>query len=241
MGDKGIQSSNADAAAAKRRSDRSSGTGAHGVGAPGSGPLGTRRLESDPEGLNPQDVIQQSLAGVGARLRGLRQEQGRTLEEVAELAGMSLSTLSRLESGKRKPSLELLLPLARIYGLPLDELVGTPPIGDPRIHITPQKINGQTVLPLSRGAIGVQAFKHIVDGRQTPKLGAFKTHPGYEWAYVIKGKLSLILGDKSMTLSAGEAAEFDTRTPHWFGSAEETGVEFLSLFGPEGQRVHLKK
>ena len=154
---------------------------------------------------------------------------------------MSLSTLSRLESGKRKPSLELLLPLAGIYGLPLDELVGTPPIGDPRIHITPQKFHGQTVLPLSRGAIGVQAFKHIVDGRQTPKLGALKTHPGFEWVYVIRGKLSLILGDKSMTLSAGEAAEFDTRTPHWFGSAEDSGVEFLSLFGPEGQRVHLKK
>lgn len=188
-----------------------------------------------------QDAIRQSLAGVGVRLRARRTEQGRTLEEVAELAGMSMSTLSRLESGKRKPSLELLLPLASVYGLPLDELVGTPQIGDPRIHITPRKMHGQTILPLSRGAIGVQAFKHIVDGKQTPKLGAMKTHPGFEWVYVIRGKLHLLLGDKAMVLSAGEAAEFDTRTPHWFGSAEEAGVEYLSLFGPEGQRVHLKK
>lgn len=155
--------------------------------------------------------------------------------------GISPSALSRLELGKRKPSLELLLPLAGIYGPPLDELVGTPPIGDPRIHITPQKINGQTVLPLSRGSIGVQAFKHIVDGKQAPKLGALKTHPGFEWVYVIRGRLSLILGDRSMTLDAGEAAEFDTHTPHWLGSAEVSGVEYLSLFGPEGQRVHLRK
>lgn len=190
--------------------------------------------------LDPQEAIQQSLAGVGVRLRGLRQEQGRTLDEVAEQAGMSTSTLSRLESGKRKPSLELLLPLAGVYGLPLDELVGTPPIGDPRIHISPRKFGDQTILPLSRGAIGVQAFKHIVDGRQTPRLGSLKTHPGFEWVYVIRGKLTLILGDRTMVLSAGEAAEFDTRTPHWFGGADDDGVEYLSLFGPEGQRVHMK-
>lgn len=209
-------------------------------GAKGTGPLGTVKFGRDSEELSPEEAIRHSLAGVGARLRSLRQEQNRTLDEVAELAGMSTSTLSRLESGKRKPTLELLLPLAGIYGLPLDELVGTPPVGDPRIHIAPQRFDGQTVLPLSRGAIGVQAFKHIVDGRQTPKLGSLKTHPGFEWVYVIRGRLNLILGDRSMTLNAGEAAEFDTRTPHWFGSAEETGVEYLSLFGPEGQRVHLK-
>lgn len=190
--------------------------------------------------VEAREAVRQSLAGVGARLRSLRQEQNRTLDEVAELAGMSTSTLSRLESGKRKPSLELLLPLAGVYGLPLDELVGTPPIGDPRIHISPRKFHDQTILPLSRGAIGVQAFKHIVDGRQAPKLGALKTHPGFEWVYVIRGRLTLILGDRTMILSAGEAAEFDTRTPHWFGGADDDGVEYLSLFGPEGQRVHMK-
>nr|WP_252199557.1 cupin domain-containing protein [Brevibacterium sp. RIT 803] len=68
-----------------------------------------------------------------------------------------------------------------------------------------------------------------------------KTHPGFEWGYVIRGRLSLTLGDESMTLDAGEAAEFDTRIPHWLGSAEGSGGEYLSLFGPEGQRVHLRK
>ncbi|SMX93720.1 transcriptional regulator, XRE family with cupin sensor [Brevibacterium linens] len=189
--------------------------------------------------VEAREAVRQSLAGVGIRLRGLRQEQNRTLDEVAELAGMSTRTLSRLETGKRKPSLEL-LPLVGVYGLPLGELVGTPLIGDPRIHISPRKFHDQTILPLSRGAIGVQAFKHIVDGRQTPKLGALKTHPGFEWVYVIRGRLTLILGDRTMILSAGEAAEFDTRTPHWFGGADDDGVEYLSLFGPEGQRVHMK-
>ena len=118
-------------------------------------------LADGPAPIEAEEAIRQSLAGVGARLRGLRQEQGRTLEKVAELAGMSTSTLSRLESGKRKPSLELLLPLAGVYGLPLDELVGTPPIGDPRIHISPRKFHDQTVLPLSRGAIGEIGRAHV--------------------------------------------------------------------------------
>jgi quercetin dioxygenase-like cupin family protein len=68
-----------------------------------------------------------------------------------------------------------------------------------------------------------------------------KTHEGYEWVYVLNGHLRLRLGDRDLTLSPGEAAEFDTRVPHWFGPVSDAEpVEFLSLFGREGQRAHLR-
>nr|BFE43030.1 hypothetical protein GCM10017547_09230 [Pseudarthrobacter oxydans] len=71
------------------------------------------------------------LAAVGPRLRALRLARDITLSAVADATGISMSTLSRLESGHRRPNLELLLPLARAYHVPLDELVGAPATGDP--------------------------------------------------------------------------------------------------------------
>lgn len=181
------------------------------------------------------------LTTVGPRLRALRRERGTTLAKLAAATGISLSTLSRLESGQRKPTLELLLPLAREYRVPLDELVGAPATGDPRIHPRPVTRNGQTIIPLTRHLGGMHAFKHIIPpGRNTEPEPELKVHEGYEWLYVLSGRLRLVLGSRDLVLTAGEAAEFDTRTPHAFGNAGPQPVEFLSLFGPQGERMHVR-
>ncbi|MGW0187675.1 helix-turn-helix domain-containing protein [Streptomyces sp. NPDC003362] len=178
------------------------------------------------------------LAGVGPRLRRLRKEREVTLSALSEATGISVSTLSRLESGLRKPSLELLLPIAQAHQVPLDELVGAPPVGDPRVRAKPVTRGGRTHWPLTRQPGGLQAFKVLEpQRRQEPDP---RTHEGYEWLYVLSGKLRLVLGEHDVVLSAGEAAEFDTRVPHWFGSTGEGPVEFLSLFGPQGERMHVR-
>jgi transcriptional regulator with XRE-family HTH domain len=180
------------------------------------------------------------LAAVGPRLRALRQEHGTTLAALSETTGISVSTLSRLESGQRRATLELLLPLARAYRVPLDELVGAPPTGDPRIYARPLRhSSGQTILPLTRQATGLQAFKHIIPAGPLQELDP-KTHEGYEWMYVLNGRLRLVLGEHDLVLPAGEAAEFDTRVPHWFGSANGESVEFLTIFGRQGERMHVR-
>jgi transcriptional regulator with XRE-family HTH domain len=180
------------------------------------------------------------LAAVGPRLRALRQHRETTLTDLATETGISVSTLSRLESGQRRPNLELLLPLARAYGVPLDELVGAPPTGDPRVHLRPIRHHGMTLVPLTRRPGGVQAYKHLIPAsRGTPDVNP-QTHEGYEWLYVLSGRLRLVLGDRDLVLVPGEAAEFDTRVPHWFGSADQAAVEFLSLFGRQGERAHVR-
>jgi len=183
--------------------------------------------------------LDQALATVGPRLRALRQERDTTLAGLSRETGISVSTLSRLESGDRRPTLELLLPLAKAHGVTLDELVGAPPTGDPRVHLRPVTRNGMTMLPLTRRPGGIQAYKLIIPaGRRTePDL---KVHEGYEWVYVLNGRLRLVLGDRDLVLTPGEAAEFDTRLPHWFGCADGEAVEFLSLFGRQGERAHLR-
>jgi transcriptional regulator with XRE-family HTH domain len=172
-------------------------------------------------------------------LRALRKDRGVTLAELSATTGISVSTLSRLESGGRRATLELLLPLARAHQVPLDELVGAPATGDPRVHLRPITQHGMAIVPLTRQSVGLQAFKHLIAAGSTREPDV-RTHEGYEWLYVLSGRLRVILGDHDLVLPAGEAAEFDTRVPHWFGSVNGEAVEFLSLFGPQGERMHVR-
>lgn len=187
--------------------------------------------------LNERDT-DEVLAGVGPRLRRIRKERGATLAGLSEATGISVSTLSRLESGLRKPSLELLLPIARAHQVPLDELVGAPPVGDPRVRSKPIVRGGRTHWPLTRQPGGLLAYKMLEPARSIEPDP--RVHEGYEWMYVLSGRLRLVLGDHDVVLGPGEAAEFDTRVPHWFGSTGQGPVEFLSIFGPQGERMHVR-
>lgn len=184
--------------------------------------------------------LDEVLAAVGARLRTLRGAQGATLAEVAAETGISVSTLSRLEAGRRKPTLELLLPLARAYQVPLDELVDAPETGDPRVRIRPIKRHGRTFVPLTRRPGGLQAFKLIVPPHDPPEPYRPRTHEGYEWLYVLSGRVHLVLGGRRLDLGPGEVVEFDTRTPHVVANRGEHPAEVLALFGPQGERMHVR-
>lgn len=181
------------------------------------------------------------LTAVGPRLRALRRLRGTTLAQLSETTGISLSTLSRLESGQRRPTLELLLPLARAHRVALDELVGAPETGDPRVRPRPFVRHGTTYVPLTRNLGGLHAFKQILPATEgPPPEPEFGVHEGYEWLYVLSGRLRLLLGEHDLVLGPGEAAEFDTRTPHAFVNAGPQPAEFLSLFGPQGERIHVR-
>lgn len=181
------------------------------------------------------------MEAVGPRLRGLRVERGTTLAQLSESTGISVSTLSRLESGQRKPTLELLLPLARAHQVQLDELVDAPTTGDPRIHAKPIKHHGGAlIIPLSKRPGGLQAFKQIVPVGWPGGEVSQKTHEGYDWVYVLSGRIRIVLGDNDFVLAEGEVAEFDTRVPHWFGNAGTTPAEMLCLYGPQGERMHVR-
>ena len=185
------------------------------------------------------DELAQVLTEVGPRLRALRERRNITLAALSKATGISVSTLSRLESSGRRPSLELLLPLAKAHQVPLDELVGAPPTGDPRVHLQPIHRGDETMIPLNRQPGGLRAFKHILPAgvRLKPEP---RTHEGYEWLYVLTGRLRLVLGEHDVVLKAGEVAEFDTHVPPWFGNGDDRPVEFLSLFGPQGERMHVR-
>jgi transcriptional regulator with XRE-family HTH domain len=187
------------------------------------------------------EAVNRTLGAVGPKLKRLRLHRDVTLADLAAETGISTSTLSRLEAGLRRPTLEQLLPLARAYGVTLDELVDAPPTGDPRINLRPIPCgDGSVILPLTRRPGGIQAYKFVLPAGSDDTEPDLRTHEGYDWVYVLNGTLRLVLGEHDLILKPGEAAEFDTRTPHWFGATSAGPVEYLSLIGKQGERAHVR-
>ena len=175
------------------------------------------------------------LRQVGVRLRAVRHDRGWTLDELAERAGMSPSTLSRLESGKRQASLELLLPLTRQLGVRIDDLLPAEP-PDPRVRRPAIRRDGIVIVPLAPEGAPIETYR--VTYPPMSEQPEPRVHDGYEWLYVLSGKLRLVLGSKAMVLSRGEAAEFDTRTPHSMCAAGNRPAQVLSIFNSNGMRLH---
>ncbi|MRG60646.1 helix-turn-helix domain-containing protein [Agromyces sp. CFH 90414] len=195
-------------------------------------------MADDAEAVLDADVV---LDAVAPRLRALRQRRGLTLAELSEATGISVSTLSRLESGGRRPTLDLLIRLAGVYRASLDDLVGAPQIADPRIRPKPFFRNGRAIIPLTRENPDVHAYKIVLPGHPPGEPVPQRTHEGYDWVYVLSGRIRLAIGGQEVVMGPGEAAEFDTRLPHGHASASEEPAEILSLLSTQGERVHLRE
>ena len=177
---------------------------------------------------------------VRRRLRELRSRRGLTLQQVAERASIDESTLSRLEAGRRRLALDHIPPLAAALGVTTDELLGSAPVPDPRVRARPRRRHGMTMWPLTRGgpAGGLVAYKIVIEAARSTPPQELPVHEGHDWLYVLTGRMRLLLGERDMVIEPGEAVEFSTWDPHWFGAVDGP-VELIGIFGPQGERVHL--
>ena len=177
---------------------------------------------------------------VRRRLRELRLEQGLTLQQVSDRANVDISMLSRLESGKRRLALDHIPGLAAALGVSADDLLGGAPAADPRVRGEPITRDGLTMWPLTnRASGGLRTFKIRIGTkrRRPPPRESLRVHDGHDWMYVLDGRMRLLLGEQDLVVEPGEAVEFSTLTPHWFGSIDGP-VELIAVFGPHGERTH---
>jgi transcriptional regulator with XRE-family HTH domain len=186
---------------------------------------------------SPEDNVDHR---VRQRLREVRLQRGYTLEDVAGRSNIDVSTLSRLESGKRRLALDHLPRLAAALSVTTDELLRAPEPQDPRVKSSAHTRHGVTYWPLTRHvpASGLHAYKIRVGTKRRKPPAELPVHEGQEWLYVLSGRLRLILGERDFTVEPGEAVEFSTWTPHWFGIVDEP-VEAIAIFGAHGERFHL--
>jgi transcriptional regulator with XRE-family HTH domain len=173
---------------------------------------------------------------VRSRLRSLRQTLGLSLDELAARASLSPSTISRIETGKRTISLDVLLPLASALQVDLDALLDVRRDDDVVIRPIPNRSGGRTTWMLSRPTGTTLAAKmRLEPTRRAPQQ---KVHPGHDWFFVVEGRVRLSLGDRQILVETGEAAEFATMTPHAF-EAIDGPAELIMIFDRDGQRAHV--
>ncbi|MQY10383.1 hypothetical protein SRB5_04910 [Streptomyces sp. RB5] len=169
-------------------------------------------------------------AAVAPRLRDLRRRRGLTLEEAAGRAGLSPAHLSRLETGQRQPSLPMLLALAEAYRTTVSDLLGeTPPAPESVVRAGSQETTeaqGWRYTPA--GAAGGRAMQALrVEVPWGTQGDLVRIHPGEEWIYVLNGRLRLALGDSEEILDPGDAAHYDSLTPHRLAADSTAGTELL--------------
>jgi|GEM_PF-330720 len=194
--------------------------------------LGTHMLLRMTQELEVDAVVRQ-------RIRGLRTARGWSLEALANRCGMTPSTLSRIETGHRRIALDQLVPLARALDTTLDQLVQAEQDSDVVIRPEPQHTPGTTTWLLSNESTlhGVTVAKmRITPERAVP--AELPVHPGREWLTVLSGTARLQLGERAVTVHAGQAAEFSTMVPHAL-TAEGGPVEILTILDHDGERAHL--
>jgi transcriptional regulator with XRE-family HTH domain len=175
---------------------------------------------------------------VRTRLRSLRQTLGLSLDELAARAGLSASTISRVETGKRTISLDVLLPLASALQVDLDALLDVRSDEDVVIRPVPNTSGARTTWPLHRPTGTTLAIKMRLE--PTDELPDQRVHPGHDWFFVIDGRVRLLLGEREIIVETGEAAEFATMTPHAF-AAVDGPAELVMIFDRDGQRAHVHR
>lgn len=173
---------------------------------------------------------------VRTRLRSLRNTLGLSLDELAARAHLSPSTISRIETGKRTISLDVLLPLAGALQVGLDALLDVRSDDDVVIRPAPSSRGGRTTWMLSQPTGNTIAVKIRLD--PTDRTPEQRVHPGHDWFFVIEGRVRLLLGEREIIVETGEAAEFATMTPHSF-AASDGPAELIMIFDRDGQRAHV--
>jgi transcriptional regulator with XRE-family HTH domain len=173
---------------------------------------------------------------VRTRLRSLRNTLGLSLDELAARTNLSPSTISRVETGKRTISLDILLPLAAALQVDLDALLDVRSDDDVVIRPAPSSSGGRTTWMLSRPTASTIAVKMRIE--PAGETAGQRVHPGHDWFFVITGRVRLSLGEREITVEAGESAEFSTMTPHAF-AAIDGPAELIMIFDRDGQRAHI--
>ena len=175
---------------------------------------------------------------VRTRLRSLRGTLGLSLDELSDRTNLSPSTISRIETGKRTISLDVLLPLAAALQVDLDTLLDVHSDGDVVIRPAPTSADGRTTWLLSRPTGGTHAIKmRLEPSRRAPEQ---RVHPGHDWFFVLQGQVRLSLGDREITVETGEAAEFNTMTPHAV-AAIDGPAELIMIFDRDGLKAHVHR
>lgn len=173
-----------------------------------------------------------TLDGIGDRLREERVRSGMSQRELARRLGLSASMISQIESGMSKPSVGTLYAIVTELDLSLDRIIRgedytdknqpaeAEPATSPLVHPADRQVielaSGVRWEELSADSEGEVDFLHAtyeVGGASTPEQSLMRHH-GREYGYVMSGTLGIQIGFDEYELNPGDSIAFDSTRPH---------------------------
>lgn len=194
------------------------------------------RLDVDPTSLPKAGQLMEQ---IGSRLRAIRDQQGRTIKELADLADVSVGHISQLERGKGNPSFNTLVQIAHALDVPFARLLYTTDATSPvvragsRRNLDPH--NG------SSGAIHqllTPSLKHaleVVWVEEPPGYNSEATpfqHAGEEFGLILQGQHTVWLDGVPYELEPGDSITYASTTPHWYSNRGDTTVKAVWVITP---------
>ncbi len=177
---------------------------------------------------------------LGPEIRSLRKRRGLTLKEVANRTGYTESFLSQVERGLTSPSISSLKEISAALGIALT-------------HFFEKKTKLQRILFLKKGqgkrldmaierAVFCLLAPNIPERKMEPLFIVMEpgsaqvkerySHRGEEFAFLIKGKLEVFVGDKKYILEEGDSLYFDSSLPHGWSNIGRERAEVIWIVAP---------
>ena len=161
---------------------------------------------------------------LGENIRRERKRLGLTLEKFARLVGTSKTTLQRIETGIKSPTVDLLYEIAQLCRRPMEEFIQEEPEGIYRLDVSRQKkVLGddfEVSIVCPYGVISRDMVVNYYRGRAGAHIKPTQDR-GYHWVYVVRGSCLFEHDGRQYTLGPGDAVYYDASKTFWFRVLEE--------------------
>lgn len=184
-----------------------------------------------------------SSTALGQRLKAMRQEKRWTLEHLAEMTGLAISTLSKIENEQVSASFDTIVKIAHAYGFSFAELFAgqkTPShqsvagrrtftrAGQGLTFTTPHYDYNVHSSDLTRK--GMIPLIMRIHSRTVPPRSEWSSHDGEEFIYVTRGAAELHTEYYApLRLNTGDSAYIDSTMRHAFIAVGDEDAEMLSI------------
>ncbi|HUT55199.1 MAG TPA: FAD-binding protein [bacterium] len=171
--------------------------------------------------------------GLGAKVRGLREAQGWSREEMAESTGQTPEFIAQVEADEVTPSVAFLLRLAKALKVDPSAFLSESEksaIRDQRSRAFVKRTQNYSYQTLTPGAEHehLRAFMIVIEPRQAHQPVAYK-HEGEEFVFVMEGELELTVGAKALHLKPGESHHFNSEVTHKLKSLSDQATRCLVM------------
>jgi transcriptional regulator with XRE-family HTH domain len=190
-------------------------------------PRGKPVFDQDPHRV--REISERNLeAAIGREVRNFRRQQGMTVADLANVTGLSIGMLSKIENGNTSPSLTTLQVLSHAFSVPVTAFF--------RSYEERREGHQYNLLGhIGSNNSGVVVEPYIITlTTESDTFPAFQ-HEGLELLYMLEGEVDYRHGDQVYPLKPGDSLFFDADAPHGPETLVKLPARYMSIISyPQG-------